>query len=108
MTPFAELGLVHERSPVIGSRWLEASCSRLPVILATELPCPRGGDTTKHENGHPVAGIYKATGLGPLRINWWGAVLRCAALQTINVEIYVFAVCHIALTDMTIFDLTAS
>jgi len=29
-------------------------------------------------------------------------------LQTINVEIYVFAVRHIALTDMTIFDLTAS
>src|SRR5262249_12098597 len=29
--------------------------------VATELPCPRGGDTTKHENGECVAGIYKAT-----------------------------------------------
>ena len=29
--------------------------------FATELPCPRGGDTTKHENGARMAEIYKAT-----------------------------------------------
>jgi hypothetical protein len=29
--------------------------------LLTKLPCPRGGDTTKHENGDCAAGIYKAT-----------------------------------------------
>src|SRR6266700_8076137 len=29
--------------------------------IAAELPCPLGGDTTKHENGDLIAGIYKAT-----------------------------------------------
>ena len=31
------------------------------TVFATQLPCLRGGDTTRHENETGVAEIYKAT-----------------------------------------------
>jgi hypothetical protein len=91
-------GRRHDRGRIFATRFLDFTQNS---NFATELPCPRGGDTTKHENGTRVAEIYKATTISPNRRHMIMSRVLCKNERRITE-----AVCSLAVLPLLVLALT--